>query len=195
MSNDELSSETPISANSYLAIIGIVGALFWFGTQAVVLSVTYEVTAAIGVTGGVLLAWIGYSLAHRLLSKRYLGAGVWLSGPFLLWGVVVVLAFVANGVGLVLGNTDTGQLLMWAPWALAFGIGYLGTGFLVERGTVYTLAGVASLVFIPVAVVTGVQGYHFAILGVLHGAPLVIDGYLGDRHLVDKTTPAIEARS
>lgn len=184
-------NDTLLSANGYLAVVGLVGMGFWFGTQAVVSTITFEVTPVVGITGGLVAAWLLYTVGYRAFGALAVGTGVWLSSPFLLWLVVSALAFVGNGIGLVLGDTGTGRLLMWLPWGLAFAVGYLGTWGLVDRGGVYLVAGLGAIAFVLVAGFAHVAGSHFLILGVLHGVPMLVDSARGGRELTADGTPAL----
>lgn len=184
--------DTLLSANQYIAVVGVAGMALWFGTQAVIFTRTFEVTSLFGVTGGVIGLWLAYIVGYRLLGAVAVDTRVWVSSPFLLWLLVSVLAIVGNGVGVVLGDTATGQLLMWSPWGVAFVVGYLGTWFLVDRGGVYLLAAAGSAAFVVVAAFASVSGLHYAILGLLHGVPMIIDAARGGRELTEDGTPALK---
>lgn len=168
-------SQQLVSANQYIALVGIIGMALWIGTQAVIYTWTFEVTPVVGATGAVIGVWLVYTIGSRLLGAAVTDNRVWLSSPFLLWLIVSLLATVANGVGLVLGDTGTGRLLMWLPWGGAFAIGYLGTWALVDRGEIYLAAGIGSVGFVLAGTVATVAGLHFAILGLLHGIPMLVD--------------------
>jgi len=180
-----------LSANQYIALIAVVGMILWAGTQAVVLSLTFEVTKVLGVTGAVISLWVVYTVGSRLFGAAAVDTRVWLSSPFLLWLVVSVLALGANAAGVVVGDTGTGRTLMWLPWGLAFTVGYLGTWGLVDRGGVYLMAGLASAGYVVAATVATVAGLHFAILGVLHGVPMLVDAARGGRGLTPDGTPTL----
>lgn len=184
-------TEQPVSANQYIALVGLVGMALWFATQAVIYAWTFEVTSVLGATGAVIGVWVIYTVGSRLLGAAVTDNRVWLSSPFLLWLVVSLLAIIANGVGVLVGDTGTGRLLMWVPWGVAFAIGYLGTGALVKRGAVYTVAGLASIGFVVAGTVATVAGQHFLILGLLHGIPIVVDAARGGRELLPDGTPAV----
>jgi hypothetical protein len=83
---------------------------------------------------------------------------------------------------------------MWAPWAAAFGVAYLLTGLLVDRGGVYLAAGVASVGVLVGGLVVGLPG-TFALLGLLHGVPMLVDASRGGRHLTADGTPALRGAS
>jgi hypothetical protein len=165
--------------------------VLWFLTQAVIFRWTFEVTPLFGATGLVITVWVVYTVGSRLVGAVVTDNRVWLSSPFVVWLLVSVFALVANGIGFVLGDTATGKLLMWLPWGLAFVVGYLGTWALVDRGGIYLLAAVGSAIFVAAGLTVGVAGLHFAVLGLLHGAPTIVDAVRGGRELTADGTPAL----
>jgi hypothetical protein len=181
----------PVSANRYIALTGIIGMVLWFLTQAVIFRWTFEVTPLFGATGLVIAVWVVYTVGSRLVGVVVADNRVWLSSPFVVWFLVSAFALIANGVGVIAGDTTTGRLLMWLPWGLAFVVGYLGTWALVNRGGIYFLAAVGSVVFVAAGVTVGVAGLHFAILGLLHGVPTIVDAARGGRELTADGTPAL----
>ena len=182
----------PPSANAYLAFVGVVGALAWVATEAINLGITFRV-AALGWAGAVTVGWILVTLGFGLLARDQ-PTGVTASVPMLTWAVVMTLAFSLTAVGLVLGDTTPGRALMWAPWALAYAVGYLVTGYLVSRGTVYLAFGLLSgALFALVFVFPDGQPGVFTAFAVLHAVPMLVDAARGGRELTAEGLPAIDA--
>jgi hypothetical protein len=177
------------SANAYLALTGVLGGVFWLLTVAASRLLTTDVVL-VGVAGGVVLGWLVVWVARGLVAAASVDRGVWLSSPELLWTAVTALAFLGNGVGLVLGDTSAGQTLMWLPWAGAYTVGYLGTGLLVERGGVYLAAGVVSGAVLVANAVVGVPAMA-AVFALLTAVPLLVDAARGGRELTDAGVPAL----
>jgi hypothetical protein len=186
-------SDEPASANAYLAFSGALGLVLW-GATAVVSWAAGSDVAATGPAGLLVLLWVVGWGARFVVAATTVDRDVWLSTPGVVWTVATVLAFVANGYGLTLGSTALGETLMWAPWAAAFGVGYLLTGLLVDRGAVYLAAGVASVGVLVGGLVVGLPG-TFVLLGLLHGVPMLVDASRGGRQLTADGTPALRGTS
>jgi hypothetical protein len=184
-----LASDEPASANAYLALSGLLGLLLW-GITAAVSSAAGGDVSVTGAAGLLVAVWIVGWGARFVVAATTVDRAVWLSTPALVWTAVTVLAFVATGYGLVVGSTSLGESLMWAPWASAFGVAYLATGLVVERGGVYLAAGVASLAVLAAGLTVGLPG-TFAILGLLHAVPMLVDARRGGRQLTADGTPAL----
>lgn len=179
------------SANAYLALTGVLGLLFW-GATAYFRATGFPDVSWAGLSGTLVIAWAVLWVGRWLLAAVRVDRGVWLSKPAIVWMTVTVGAFGASAYGLGLGFTPEGTTLLWAPWAVAFAIGYLATGVLVQRGRIYLLAGVASLgILVAGLLFDAPAAALFVALGLVHGVPMLIDAARGGRQLDENGLPAL----
>lgn len=163
------------------------------------------------VWGGV---WIGRVVWGYLRVER----GAVGNLPNLLWLSLVSIAFGVNVYGIL-----TSQVwLVWMPWLAVFAVGYLGTASMIERSRIYWIAGAVSALLLVYTIyvkltmsiplggtLAGAGGheasshavdhivlplpYFYAVMGLLHVAPLAIDAAMGGRQLTDDGVPQVKA--
>jgi hypothetical protein len=155
----------------------------------------------VGPAGVVTVAWVALFVAWIVLGAVGLEPEASLSGPSLAWVVAMTGAFIANiGAFVVDGPLRAG--LMWLPWYIGMAVAYVTTGALVRRGRIYLVAGlgcaigaILGLGLIPGAGVGPARPFYlpFAVLGVLHGAPMLVDAVRGGRNLTEEGVPELAA--
>jgi hypothetical protein len=161
--------------------------------------------------------WGGLTVALFVVVALFGERGAVLNGPNLAWGVGTVLA-----MGLTAYGIDARiQYLIWLPWLVLYAACYLVTGLVVERGGVYlgaagvsgllTLYGVYALLTGSGALVLTTETtvpaqaplagavllpfpYVYAVLGVLHVGPMLVDGLRGGRQLTAEGVPAVKTQ-
>jgi hypothetical protein len=153
----------------------------------------------VGPAGVVTVAWFVLFVAWVVLGAVGLDPAVSRSGPSLAWLLAMAGAFVANaGAFAVAGVLRAG--LMWLPWYAGMAVAYLVTGALVRRGGVYLVAGLACALgaavgsgVVPGAGIGPARPFYlpFAVLGVLHGAPMLIDAVRGGRAVTENGVPEL----
>lgn len=186
---------TSVSADSYLAAVAVTGTAMWMVTEAI-----YRVAAIdadlpfVGPARVVIVAWFALFVAWMWLGAIGLEPAASLSGPSVVWLTAMTGAFVANAAAFVVdGPLRAG--LMWLPWYVGMAVAYVTTGALVPRGRLYVAAGLGCAVcavlgfgVVPGAGVGPARPFYlpFAVLGILHGAPMLVDAVRGGRDLTEK---------
>lgn len=179
--------EEKANANAYLGLAALGGFVGWGFTALIVFEVSAQ-PRLLGLALVVLALWIAIVIGQLVLGYLSVEDGVQVSTPFLLWGPILVVAFLVTIVGLVLQNT----VLVIGPWYAAFAVGYLVSTAFVSRAGIYLLAGLASLLGL-IAAVLAPGAAHVLILGALHVVPLAMDAAMGGRQMTDEGVPAVDA--
>ncbi|MFC6975606.1 hypothetical protein ACFQL1_14620 [Halomicroarcula sp. GCM10025709] len=164
-----------LSDAGFLLAGATAGALGWGGTQLVAWS-------AVPLAPVVATAWWVVLIAgFGLLTVFHGPASVRFSDAMFVWGSANGTAMLATVAGVA--SVLPPRLAFWHAWAVAFGVGYLGTGTLLfragfrERGVGYLSSALVawSVVLVGVRSFATVEPVAFVLLGVLHVVPLVVD--------------------
>jgi hypothetical protein len=189
-----------VSADGYLGAVAVTGTAMWAATEAIYRFAYVDADLLfVGPAGVVTVAWGALFLAWVVLGAVGLEPGVSRSVPSVAWLVAMTGAFAANAAAFVVdGALRAG--LMWLPWYVGMAVAYVATGVLVRRGRVYVVAGlgcaagaVVGLGLVPGADVGPARPFYlpFAVLGVLHGTPMLIDAVRGGRDLAEDGVPEL----
>lgn len=172
-----------VSGRSFLALGAVVGALGWGVTTLLTARPSLAGLLGPGVDPALLvtLAWGPLVLVMVGVGVFATPDGVRFARPFLVWGPANGAASVAT-VAALLGWLPAATY--WLAWALAGVAGYLATGIAVRNaggdGRLW-LAAAGSEAGVLVAGVTVGGPWPFALLGLLHVAPLTLSATGLDR--------------
>jgi len=181
------------SANAYLALIGVVGAVGWGGT-ALVRHLVEDDIVMFGWAGLVVAGWLALTGGRLAAGAVNVSRRESFSAPFVVWLVLIAGAFAANGYGLTLGESAAAEQLMCMPWLAAMSVGYLMTGLMVERGGVYLAAGALGVAVAGAALTVGSPPFSLVVLGLFNAVPLLVDAHHGGRELAENGRPRVAVR-
>lgn len=220
-------SDEKLDGNAYLGLTALMGLVGWAPTAYLI---HFETAPPKGVVTLAELGawaeavtqyswplmglWTALFVGYLAVTVLRVEPGAVYSVPNALWAVGMAVALVLNGVGV----EYTVGWLVWLPWLVLFGVGYLATGLLVTRGWVYYLAGGISLllaangvygvltntgclvVTLDPAVETPLAGavlfpmpLTYVVIGLLHVVPLAVDAAMGGRETTDAGIPRVKA--
>lgn len=217
-------SEEKLDGNAYLWLTALMGVVGWgptayllhFGTDPPSGTVTLQevgpwVEAASQYSWPLVWLWSGVFVLYLVVTVFRVERNAIYSVPNAVWTVGTAIALAAN----VAGVEYTIGWLVWLPWLVLFGVGYLTTGVLVTRGWVYLLAGAVSGLLAVYGVYATLEGtgalvitteaptlagavlfpvpLTYVVIGALHVVPVAVDALLGGRETTDRGIPAVKA--
>lgn len=202
-----------VDANAYIVLAGVMGIVGW-GINALLYQITTPnelgirpAAGAIGSPGwgwDITIIWAVVYFGFLGMAAMSVRRDVVFSPVGLVWILVMGIGFFANVAGFFM-TPPVRPFVMWLAWYGYFGVAYLATGFLVERGGIYTATGLVSSVLFVAGLASclgwvdlGVGWGHpwpapFVVLGLLHAVPMIVDGLRGGREMTEAGIPALRS--
>ncbi len=174
-----------LGVDAILALGAVLAALCW-GATAYLANRPGLALDLVGVDGArfVVGLWIGATVLLVGVAVLAGASGLRYSPLLWFWGVLVGVVLAVD-VAALSGTfaPRTARTLLWTPWPVAIGVGYLVTGLVAihrNRAAYLTGAVLAGLVVLgAVLFPSTVPEWAFVATGVVHAAPLAVDAASG----------------